>query len=105
MSTSPLLSLAITPSLPFSPIQVEPSAAFLNTNDVFVLKSPNTVFLWRGVGATEEELAAAQFVTSFLGGGSATEVSEGKEPGGCFSLTPNHRHNITYFSDDRIHLH
>ncbi|XP_013978597.1 gelsolin [Salmo salar] len=66
-------------------VEVEPSAAFLNTNDVFVLKSPNTVFLWRGVGATEEELAAAQFVTSFLGGGSATEVSEGKEPAGFWS--------------------
>uniref|UniRef100_A0A8C7QA39 Scinderin like a n=1 Tax=Oncorhynchus mykiss TaxID=8022 RepID=A0A8C7QA39_ONCMY len=79
------LSLTITPSLPFSPIQVEPSAAFLNTNDVFVLKSPNTVFLWRGVGATEEELAAAQYVTTFLGGGSATEVSEGKEPAGFWS--------------------
>ncbi|CAB1324068.1 unnamed protein product [Coregonus sp. 'balchen'] len=51
-------------------VEVEPSAAFLNTNDVFVLKSPNTVFLWRGVGATEEELAAAQYVTSFLGGGT-----------------------------------
>ncbi|CAB1332128.1 unnamed protein product [Coregonus sp. 'balchen'] len=66
-------------------VEVEPSAAFLNTNDVFVLKSPDTVFLWRGVGASEEELAAAQYVTSFLGGGRATEVSEGKEPAGFWS--------------------
>uniref|UniRef100_A0A4W5M3G3 Macrophage-capping protein n=1 Tax=Hucho hucho TaxID=62062 RepID=A0A4W5M3G3_9TELE len=66
-------------------VEVEPSAAFLNTNDVFVLKSPDTVFLWRGVGATEEELAAAQYVTSFLGGGCATAVSEGKEPAGFWS--------------------
>lgn len=53
----------------------------LNTNDVFVLKSPDSLYLWRGVGATEEELAAAKYVCSFLGG-SITEVAEGKEPGG-----------------------
>uniref|UniRef100_A0A673XEG1 Macrophage-capping protein n=1 Tax=Salmo trutta TaxID=8032 RepID=A0A673XEG1_SALTR len=66
-------------------VEVEPSAAFLNTNDVFVLKSPDAIFLWRGVGATEEEMAAAQHVTSFLGGGSATVVSEGKESAGFWS--------------------
>uniref|UniRef100_A0A8C8ILZ1 Scinderin like a n=1 Tax=Oncorhynchus tshawytscha TaxID=74940 RepID=A0A8C8ILZ1_ONCTS len=66
-------------------VEVEPSATFLNTNDVFVLKSPDTVFLWRGVGATEAEMAAAQYVTSFLGGGKATVVSEGKEPAGFWS--------------------
>lgn len=59
---------------------MEPSAANLNTNDVFVLKSPNSMFLWRGIGATDEELAAAKYVCSFLGG-SATDVAEGKEPG------------------------
>lgn len=59
---------------------MNPSAANLNTNDVFVLKSPDSMFLWRGVGATDEELSAAKYVCSFLGG-SATEVAEGKEPG------------------------
>uniref|UniRef100_A0A667YWA2 Scinderin like a n=1 Tax=Myripristis murdjan TaxID=586833 RepID=A0A667YWA2_9TELE len=39
---------------------VEPSAASLNTNDVFVLKSPDAMFLWRGEGATEEEMTAAK---------------------------------------------
>lgn len=63
----------------FSP-QVKPSAVNLNTNDAFVLKTPDTVFLWRGVGATDEELAAAKHVCTFLGG-SVTEVAEGKEPG------------------------
>lgn len=60
--------------------QVKPSASNLNTNDVFVLKSPDSMFLWKGVGATEVELVAAKYVCSFLGG-SATEVAEGKEPG------------------------
>ncbi|KAG5275491.1 hypothetical protein AALO_G00120920 [Alosa alosa] len=65
-------------------VEVEPSAAFLNTNDVFVLKTADSMFLWRGVGATEEEMAAAKHVTSFLGG-SATEVAEGKEPAAFWS--------------------
>ncbi|XP_026773514.3 scinderin like a [Pangasianodon hypophthalmus] len=65
-------------------VEVEPSAANLNTNDVFVLKCPNSMYLWRGVGATDEELAAAKYVCSFLGG-SVTEVAEGKEPAGFWS--------------------
>lgn len=65
-------------------VEVEPSAASLNSNDVFALKSPHSMFLWRGAGATEEEMAAAKYVTNFLGG-SATEVFEGKEPAGFWS--------------------
>lgn len=64
-----------------SPHQVEASASNLNTNDVFVLKSPKDLFVWRGVGASEEEMKAAKHVVGFLGG-SPTNVSEGKEPGG-----------------------
>lgn len=66
--------------------QVEASASNLNTNDVFVLKSPSALFVWRGVGASDEEMGAAKHVTSFLGG-SASQVSEGKEPGGCPLMT------------------
>ncbi|XP_062853381.1 scinderin like a [Trichomycterus rosablanca] len=65
-------------------VEVEASATKLNTNDVFVLKTPDAMFLWRGVGATEEEMAAAKYVCSFLGG-SATEVAEGKEPAGFWA--------------------
>lgn len=66
-------------SLP--PLQVKASASNLNTNDVFVLKSPKGLFVWRGVGASEEEMNAAKHVVGFLGG-SPSNVSEGKEPGG-----------------------
>jgi hypothetical protein len=66
--------------LSFSPCQVEPSASFLNANDVFVLKSPDAMFVWRGMGASEDEMAAAKHVVGILGG-SASDVSEGKEPG------------------------
>uniref|UniRef100_A0A8C3A2K1 Scinderin like b n=1 Tax=Cyclopterus lumpus TaxID=8103 RepID=A0A8C3A2K1_CYCLU len=60
----------------------EVSASSLNTNDVFVLKSPNALYVWRGVGASDEEMEAAKYVVDFLGG-SAKHVSEGSEPGGC----------------------
>uniref|UniRef100_A0A8D0A7J5 Scinderin like a n=1 Tax=Sander lucioperca TaxID=283035 RepID=A0A8D0A7J5_SANLU len=60
-------------------VEVEPTASSLNTNDVFVLKSPNSLFLWKGKGATPEEVAAAKYVAGLLGG-TATEVEETKEP-------------------------
>ncbi|XP_061588613.1 scinderin like b isoform X2 [Cololabis saira] len=65
-------------------VEVEPSASNLNTNDVFVLKSPSGLFVWRGDGSTEEEVKAANGVVGFLGG-SASQVSETKEPGDFWS--------------------
>ncbi|KAK0134783.1 Gelsolin [Merluccius polli] len=41
-------------------VEVEPSAASLNTNDMFVLKTSGDLFMWRGLGSSEEELAACQ---------------------------------------------
>uniref|UniRef100_A0A671RMH7 Adseverin-like n=1 Tax=Sinocyclocheilus anshuiensis TaxID=1608454 RepID=A0A671RMH7_9TELE len=61
-------------------VEVEPSASNLNTNDVFVLKSSDCVFVWKGAGASDEERVAAKYVVSVLGGQS-TDVAEGKEPG------------------------
>lgn len=61
-------------------LQVDASASKLNTNDGFVLKTPNAVFVWKGLGASDEEMEAAKQVVSVLGG-SASNVSEGKEPG------------------------
>ncbi|XP_068458874.1 scinderin like b isoform X1 [Clinocottus analis] len=61
-------------------VEVEVCASSLNTNDVFVLKTPNALYVWRGVGASDEEMEAAKHVVGFLGG-SATHVSEGSEPG------------------------
>lgn len=65
-------------------VEVEATASNLNTNDVFVLKSPKALFVWRGVGASDEEMAASKHVVDFLGG-SATQVSEGKEPADFWS--------------------
>ncbi|XP_028988715.1 gelsolin-like [Betta splendens] len=60
-------------------VEVDVSASKLNTNDVFVLKTPNALFVWRGMGASDEEVSASKHVVGLLGG-SPTNVSEGKEP-------------------------
>uniref|UniRef100_A0A4W6FF41 Scinderin like b n=1 Tax=Lates calcarifer TaxID=8187 RepID=A0A4W6FF41_LATCA len=65
-------------------VEVEASASNLNTNDVFVLKTPSALFVWRGVGASDEEMEAAKHVVGFLGG-NASQVSEGKEPADFWS--------------------
>lgn len=72
--------MSILPLLVFAGTQVVPTASSLNTNDVFVLKSPSSLFTWVGKGATPEEKVAAQYVAGLLGG-AATEVEESKEPG------------------------
>lgn len=62
-------------------VEVEPRASNLNTNDVFVLKTPDSLYVWKGIGASGEELATAKHVVSLLGG-KPTDVAEGKEPAG-----------------------
>ncbi|XP_029285380.1 scinderin like a [Cottoperca gobio] len=62
-------------------VEVEPTASSLNTNDVFVLKTPDSLFLWKGKGATSEEIDAADYVTKLLEG-TITVVEETKEPNG-----------------------
>nr|AAO63152.1 gelsolin [Anableps anableps] len=62
----------------------KPLASSLNTNDVFVLKSANSLFVWKGKGASPDEMTAAQYVASLLGG-TTTEVDESKEPAGFWS--------------------
>lgn len=59
---------------------MQPIASSLNSNDVFVLKSPDSLWQWKGKGATTEEIARAKDVALLLGG-SATEVEETNEPG------------------------
>ncbi|CAN9503206.1 unnamed protein product [Ophioblennius macclurei] len=66
-------------------VEVDAVAPNLNTNDVFVLKSPKGLFVWRGVGATDEEMNASKHVVTFLGGSPAT-VTEGKEPADFWSV-------------------
>uniref|UniRef100_A0A3Q3IQ72 Gelsolin-like domain-containing protein n=1 Tax=Monopterus albus TaxID=43700 RepID=A0A3Q3IQ72_MONAL len=71
-------SKATLPMLPGLWRLVDATASKLNTNDVFVLKTPNAVFVWRGMGASDEEMDAAKYVVGVLGG-NPTTVPEGKE--------------------------
>ncbi|XP_051930138.1 gelsolin-like [Hippocampus zosterae] len=61
-------------------VEVAADASSLNSNDAFVLKWPKGTFVWKGRGATPEELAAAKHVLGILGGGTPVEVAETKEP-------------------------
>ncbi|XP_075879660.1 scinderin like a [Nelusetta ayraudi] len=60
-------------------VEVEPVSSSLNTNDVFLLKSPQSCFLWKGKGMTDEEVAAAKVVSQLMGG-VTKEVEETSEP-------------------------
>ncbi|XP_048395200.1 scinderin-like [Stegostoma tigrinum] len=60
-------------------VEVIADAGSLNSNDTFVLKTPQQSYIWKGVGASQAELKTANNVVSVLGG-SATEIKEGSEP-------------------------
>ncbi|KAJ8270915.1 hypothetical protein GJAV_G00120690 [Gymnothorax javanicus] len=65
-------------------VEVDPEAKNLNTNDVFLLKTPKDLFLWRGEGASDVEMDFAKRVAEVLGG-RPTEVREGQEPAGFWT--------------------
>ncbi|XP_061895170.1 gelsolin-like [Entelurus aequoreus] len=65
-------------------VEVVADAAALNSNDIFVLKSPSGNFLWKGRGATAEEMVAAKHVAGMLGA-TPTEVAETKETASFWS--------------------
>ncbi|XP_072908782.1 gelsolin-like isoform X2 [Hemitrygon akajei] len=61
-------------------VEVDAAAANLNSNDVFVLKTPGSSYVWVGQGASDAEKQGAQQLLDILGV-SASEVAEGSEPG------------------------
>uniref|UniRef100_A0A8C4Q0L1 Scinderin like a n=1 Tax=Eptatretus burgeri TaxID=7764 RepID=A0A8C4Q0L1_EPTBU len=60
-------------------VETNLDAGALNSNDVFVLKTPAKTYVWKGKGASSGEVEAAVHVTSVLGGVKA-DISEGAEP-------------------------
>ncbi|XP_051893060.1 gelsolin-like [Pristis pectinata] len=60
-------------------VEVDATACNLNSNDVFVLKTPGSSFVWVGQGASDTEKQGAQQLLDILGVG-ASEVAEGSEP-------------------------
>lgn len=64
----------------FLTLQLDATASQLNSNDVFVLVTPGSGFLWMGVGASDRERQGAQQLCDILGV-SADELFEGGENG------------------------
>ncbi|KAK7945167.1 hypothetical protein WMY93_000895 [Mugilogobius chulae] len=84
LAASAFLTVRLDDSMGGAPVQVKACASLLNTNDVFVAKSPSALFVWKGAGASDEEMNAAKHVVGFLGGSPAS-VSEGREPADFWS--------------------
>uniref|UniRef100_A0A7N5JIF9 Gelsolin n=1 Tax=Ailuropoda melanoleuca TaxID=9646 RepID=A0A7N5JIF9_AILME len=61
-------------------VEINPTAKELNSNDVFVLKTPSAAYLWIGQGASNAEKSGAQELLKVLGV-KATQTAEGREPG------------------------
>ncbi|XP_067892908.1 scinderin like b [Heterodontus francisci] len=59
-------------------VEVTCEAQSLNSNDTFVLKTPQVTYIWKGLGASAAELKTAQYVNTVLGG-NAIQVQEGNE--------------------------
>ncbi|PVD37825.1 hypothetical protein C0Q70_00427 [Pomacea canaliculata] len=55
-----------TNSINTKAMQVQPRASSLNSNDVFILESRDTLILWRGRGASEDEKLVANNVMNFI---------------------------------------
>ncbi|KAL2090564.1 hypothetical protein ACEWY4_012827 [Coilia grayii] len=63
-------------------IEVHALAGCLNSNDVFLLKSQATIYLWCGKGSSGDERAMAKEISKVIGQGPVAEetIAEGHEP-------------------------
>ncbi|XP_047228573.1 gelsolin a isoform X1 [Girardinichthys multiradiatus] len=60
-------------------MELDASASNLNSNDAFVLVTPDGTSLWVGVGASDTEKQGAQQLCGILGVSTSSELSEGGE--------------------------
>ncbi|MEQ2313487.1 hypothetical protein AMECASPLE_002533 [Ameca splendens] len=60
-------------------MELDASASNLNSNDAFVLVTPDGTSLWVGVGASDTEKQGAQQLCGILGVSPSSELSEGGE--------------------------
>lgn len=67
-------------------VQVAETASSLNSGDCFVLLTPDTMYVWQGIGANDSERSTAQNIADILKGNRNTElVEEGSEPEGFWA--------------------
>ncbi|XP_012936181.1 advillin [Aplysia californica] len=71
-------------------MQVLPRAAFLNSNDVFLIESDHSVIIWYGKGASPDECLLAKNLTGYLfpdrNTSDVIEVNEGAEEASFWAL-------------------
>nr|XP_006819230.1 PREDICTED: villin-1-like isoform X2 [Saccoglossus kowalevskii] len=60
--------------------EVDPVAASLNSNDVFVAQTPKNIYLWCGKGCSGDERELAKQITKAVSSREHTTVPEGQEP-------------------------
>ncbi|XP_028853544.1 advillin [Denticeps clupeoides] len=80
-------------------IEVPALASFLNSNDVFLLKSQAGVYLWCGKGSSGDERAMAKQVSTVISQGPVETVAEGQEPIEFWDLLGG---KTPYASDKRL---
>lgn len=61
-------------------VEMPAEAKYLNSNDAFLLTTPDGNYLWMGKGASEHENNSCKEVAESLGVGVDNEVAEGEEP-------------------------
>ncbi|XP_030065416.1 villin-1 [Microcaecilia unicolor] len=60
--------------------EVPVRASSLNSNDVFILKTTGSTYLWCGKGCSGDEREMAKSVTEFISRGEKVVIAEGQEP-------------------------
>lgn len=75
-----LLHVRGTTTLNTKAVEVEMRAASLNSNDVFVLFTRHSVFIWAGKGCSGDEREMAKHLATSLSSRDASLVIEGSEP-------------------------
>ncbi|XP_056095393.1 advillin [Rhinichthys klamathensis goyatoka] len=83
-------------------IEVPALSGSLNSNDVFLLKSQNGVYLWYGKGSSGDERAMAKEVSSFIQRGLSEQImAEGQEPNEFWEILGG---KGPYASDRRLQM-
>ncbi|XP_042328327.1 villin-1 isoform X2 [Sceloporus undulatus] len=60
--------------------EVPPQASSLNSNDVFILKTPSCCYLWYGKGCSGDEREMAKNVSDLISKTEKVVIAEGQEP-------------------------
>jgi villin 1/advillin len=67
-------------------VQVEEVAASLNSGDVFVLLTPDVMYVWNGSGANDQEKAVGKTISDMMKGSRTEEIlAEGSESEGFWA--------------------